>query len=612
MIEALLALAALVVAVGIVLGTGRSARGGIAVATLLVVAFFAAVAAGARSSSAGSTAPRERPSARPSSDYVSSAACLPCHAKEHASFGRTFHRTMTADATPTTVLALRAGYTYPVEGRTIRLETRGAEVWATLPDPSAVFATAPEVTRRVVLTTGSHREQTYWVKGQREGELRLVPIVYLLDEARVIPRHDAFLTPPDEPLGPARWNSNCIACHAVAGEPGHDEKRDVFDTRVAELGIACEACHGPGRAHVEKHQDPLERYAARTARERAPDAARDATIVQPRRLPPERSAAVCGQCHSYAFPKNEDAFWTTGYTASFRPGDTLLASRTLLARGAPDQPELDREPDTLFWPDGTIRVGGREYNGLVRSPCWVRGEGARKMTCLSCHSMHEGDPDGQLAPAARGDAACTQSTCHAGVRPHSHHVANGPGDSCIGCHMPKTSYALFHGVRSHTITTPDVARTLRTGEPTACSLCHLDRTLAWTAAAIAGFTGRPAVTVPEPRASVAEGAWLALRGDAAMRVLVAAALGTKDAHAAGVRTTTALLPELSADPYAAVRIVAARSAVAAAALEAAGPVLDMDSSMRDALLLVRPGVPDEERRAAHRRERDTRRITIAE
>ncbi len=576
------------------------------------VSFLGTIAA--RAHSPAPEVPRERPSQHPASDYVSSAACLPCHAKEHQSFGRTFHRTMTQDATRTTVLALRAGTAFPVEGRTIRLETRGDEAWATLPDPDVVtrepaaFSSAQEVTRRVVLTTGSHREQTYWVRGQREGELRLVPIVYLVDEARVIPRHDAFLTPPDVPLGPARWNSNCIACHAVAGEPGHDEKRDVFDTRVAELGIACEACHGPGRAHVEEYRSPWKRYAASKA------ADRDAplpTIVQPRKLSPERSAAVCGQCHSYAFPKSEDAFWTTGYAKSFRPGDTLEGSRTLLSRDAPLQPELDREPDSLFWPDGTIRVGGREYNGLVASPCYARGEGAHKMTCLSCHAMHEGDPDGQLAPEHRGDAACTQSNCHAGVRPHSHHAAASAGDSCLGCHMPKTSYALFHGVRSHTITSPSVARTLATGEPIACNLCHLDRTLAWTSQTLSSWSGKPATMVPEPRASVAEGAWLALRGDAAMRVLVAAALGTKEAHAAGIRAnSTALLPELAVDPYAAVRIVAVRSTTAAAQMEAGGPA--MPHATEDALLLTRPGVPDEARRAPHRRERDLRAITIAE
>ena len=40
-------------------------------------------------------------------------------------------------------------------------------------------------------------------------------------------------------------------------------------------------------------------------------------------------------------------------------------------------------------------VTGREYNGLLDTPCFQRG----KMSCLSCHSMHGyHDRNDQLAP----------------------------------------------------------------------------------------------------------------------------------------------------------------------------------------------------------------------
>src|SRR5690606_7458013 len=111
--------------------------------------------------------------------------------------------------------------------------------------------------KRVVLTTGSHREQAYWVSGGRPGELALVPVVWMIREERLLDRADAFLTPPDVPLGETHWSGNCIACHAVAGEPRRDPTGSAFDSTVAELGIACEACHGPGAAHVDRHRDPV-------------------------------------------------------------------------------------------------------------------------------------------------------------------------------------------------------------------------------------------------------------------------------------------------------------------------------------------------------------------
>ena len=50
-----------------------------------------------------------------------------------------------------------------------------------------------------------------------------------------------------------------------------------LDSRVAEIGIACEACHGPAEEHVARHRDPRERY-----RNHGSDGA-DPTITNPAR-----------------------------------------------------------------------------------------------------------------------------------------------------------------------------------------------------------------------------------------------------------------------------------------------------------------------------------------
>jgi hypothetical protein len=376
---------------------------------------------------------------------------------------------------------------------------------------------------------------------------------------------------------------------------------DVFDTRVAELGITCEACHGPGAAHVERHRDPVERYKQHASK------SADPTIVHPGKLSPERSAAVCGQCHAYAFPRDEVSWWTDGYSRIFRAGDALEPSRTLIARATmeraldgsrvPDNaPVIEAPANAIFWPDGGVRVGGREYNALVMSPCYERGTGDRKMTCLSCHAMHEGDPAGQIAPARAGDRGCT--TCHAGARSqdHGHHAAGSAGSACVSCHMPKTSYALLSAVRSHRIESPSVASTIATGKPNACNLCHLDRTLAWTARWLAEWYGKPEVVVSGARATTAAGLFDGLAGDAGVRALVADALGAPEASLwPGFRRT--LLDEMRGDPYAAVRFIASRSArtlsVQGHAAQAA-PALD--PALVRALLAVR----------------DERRVTIAE
>jgi hypothetical protein len=492
---------------------------------LALLAFATAASAALFRPPAHAEPPRSRPKTTEATTYVSSNACLGCHPGEHASFSRTFHRTMTQDANAKTVLAPKAA----------PFERRGDEVWFE--------------GKRVVLTTGSHREQAYWVDGRRSGELALVPFVWMIRERKLLPRAEAFLTPPDVPLGDTHWSGNCIACHAVAGEPRRDESGVAFTTRAAELGIACEACHGPGAAHAERHRDPVERYLARGKD--------DSTIVNPKKLPAERSAAVCGQCHSYSYPRDEAEWWKHGYARTFRAGDSLTPSRHVLFPQTferADVPRIDADVDSLFWKDGTIRVGGREYNGMIASKCTKGG-----ITCTSCHAMHRGDPAGQMAPDRTGDRGCT--SCHASMKAdHSRHR----DVACVDCHMPKTSYALLSAVRSHRIDSPN----LGSDKPNACNLCHLDRSQAWTASVLEKWYGtKPGDACPDP-----EGARLALSGDAAMRVLVADALGSPGAIAASGRSWQApLLAELRRDPYAAVRFVAERSL---GNVDASAPPLD--------------------------------------
>ena len=504
------------------------------------------------------------------SGAVGSGACRSCHPSEHASWHRTFHRTMTQVATPSSVLGAWEGTRVEAEGRSIELSRRDDELWIRLPDPDVVSAglragvaepsrSAPLVSRRVLLTTGSHHHQVYWVKGERGNELRLAPITYLIAEKRYVSRHDAFLQPPDAPAHATRWNSNCIQCHATRGEPRLDERADVFTSSAAELGIACEACHGPGREHIAKQQSPVTRFMAHLT------GAPDPSIVNPKRLSAERASEVCGQCHAYFVPRDENRFWTQGY--DYRPGDALEHTRTLLEPSSSEAGLVEAATESLFWEDGTIRVGGREWNGLRSSACFARGAGNRRISCLSCHSMHDSEPDDQLARGSV-DAPCVG--CHhdqaAAGTEHTHHALGSPGARCVSCHMPFTSYALFTAIRSHHIDSPSALVTAETRRPNACTLCHLDRTLGWAAQTLAAwYGGAPTpVTTDAGRAALASTTARAveelLAGDAATRAVVAAAFGRREAHAtAGDGWEAALLAELVDDPYAAVRHVALES-----------------------------------------------------
>lgn len=522
--------------------------------------------------------------------FAGSRACRSCHPSEYDSWHASYHRSMTQSATlsavPSSTLQAGGRLHADVAGRRLELFGRGPELWASVPDPSVTSGLPPGAYERafaaealrdvqVQLVTGSHHHQAFWVKAARAGELRALPLVYSIDEHRLLPRREAFLNPPDAPEPNVRWNSNCVQCHAVAGAPGHDEHSDAFQTSSAELGIACEACHGPGAEHVAQMQNPLTRYRAR-ASESSP-----ASIVEPRKLASERASEVCGRCHSYFFPKRETEWWRDGFASSYQPGQELARAQLLLSPeilAGPDAPELGVGAESLFYADGTIRVGGREHNGLVRSPCYEQGQGERRLSCLSCHSLHRGAPDDQLDPEKLGNRACTQ--CHAeqaaSVSAHTRHAPASTGSVCYNCHMPHTSYALLGAIRSHRVDSPAFDARTR-DKPNACNLCHLEQSEGWAARQTAAWFGaKPRFTLERAAELATEappaGAVFALSGDAAVRAVTAAALGRHESSNDAPELRAQLLDELARDDYAAVRHIAERSRRGVAASTGAPPL----------------------------------------
>ncbi len=522
--------------------------------------------------------------------FVSSDSCRACHPSQYATWRGSFHRTMTQVAGPDTVRADFDDVVVPaVPGRPMHLERRGDEFWATFDDPGwqdpGGGVERPRITRRVVMITGSHHQNIYWYATGHDRALNVLPAVYLLADERWAPRSAVVLHPPGQGVATTdgHWNAICIVCHTTHGktqfdspfgsEPITDQR---VDTTVAELGIACESCHGPADAHLRSHVSPIARY----ARHMTDDP--DPTIVQPARLDPERSSQVCGQCHSiWEFATTDAERRANAGGLPYRPGDALRDSRFLVQPSvdshSPDMVGLlAADPDYVrgsFWPDGMVRVSGREYNGLIDSPCYADAEtAARTMSCFSCHTMHKTDADPratatwaethQVSAGMAGNVACGQCHTEIGENPaaHTNHAPASTGSRCYNCHMPYTSYGLLKAVRSHTISSPSVRESVDAGRPNACNLCHLDRTLAWTGERLTRWYDRAPSPLDDDERTVAASLLWLLRGDAGVRAITAWSYGWPPAQAAaGTDWMTPFLGELLGDPYDAVRYIAARS-----------------------------------------------------
>ncbi len=493
--------------------------------------------------------------------YTTSNSCRECHPNEYSSWHASYHRTMTQVATPESVLGDFDDVHLRANGREYLLERRGDEFWVTLPDPEledghASASQVPPVTREVVMTTGSHNMQGYWVAGTTGNQLWQLPWWFKISEGIWIPRKAGFLEPEATAPSSVMWNERCIFCHTVAGAPGISLSDHTIDSTVAELGIACEACHGYGERHIEKHRRGAvgrEQLAAHT----------DRTIFNPAHAPKE-SSQVCGQCHSYYLDRSPEDTIVNGM--GFLPGDSLDETRHVLSFSGPSahsgsnrNPAEEEYLAQGYWKDGACRVGGDEYLGLIESSCYMNGE----LSCLSCHSMHASDPADQLSRQLQRNESCLQ--CHvefAGrVEEHTHHPEQSAGSLCYNCHMPYTSYALLTALRSHRIDSPSVSASIATGRPNACNMCHANETLGWTADNLTEWYGNERNDDSLKSASdIPAMASLLIKGNALQRAIAAWTFGWQESHAAsGTHWQAPLLIESLDDPYPAVRFIAHQS-----------------------------------------------------
>ena len=435
----------------------------------------------------------------------------------------------------------------------------------------------------VVSADELQRALDYLGRAQFDGEVAQFPFVYLIQEDRWLHEEHSFLQPaPDfeEVERPGdRWSRACDGCHATGAESAVDVVTTAVERSVVDLGIACESCHGAGRAHAAAHASPLARWDAIVADGDALD------IVNPRALSAARATDLCARCHAETVERRDAS------SADFVPGGDLSAVTHLISladAGAPFMKRaLDDDPGRLtgsFWPDGTARVAGRSASGMNASACVQSGQ----LSCLSCHQMHGADPDDQLKPGAREGETCLGCHADVGARAvaHSRHPAGTVG--CLDCHLPYTTFGLLKAIRSHRIDSPQVPPPSSKARPNACNLCHLDETTAWAARALASWNDDDVAAPERPPAhdtmSPAGLRWL-LAGDGAQRAVAAWHLG--DSIDRGLPAPAWADPALllaARDPFPAVRFLALQALGARHGDVVDGVRFDDPASVRTAAL----------------------------
>lgn len=216
------------------------------------------------------------------------------------------------------------------------------------------------------------------------------------------------------------WLADCAGCHTTGFQADA-----AADAAWSELNITCEACHGPGSAHVE----------AASALPEGVDPMSEEVLAVRQTIVSTVDSQVCGQCHS----QGTSADGAHPYPVGHQVGAPLEESFSLVQHA-------EGEDSEIFWPDGTEKAYRATYNAYLTSahanalPTITENDHAGEF-CLDCHSTDFSQqdttfPEGivTMETAAFG-ITCVQ--CHApheGTAVREAQLRFEAYDLCVSCH----------------------------------------------------------------------------------------------------------------------------------------------------------------------------------
>ncbi len=392
-------------------------------------------------------------SATPAPEFVAASSCAECHPAQLQAWTGSHHDRAMQVAEPNTVLGDFSGTqaSFSVVDGSYRVRSVGADGKpGEFPAPYT-FGVAPLQQMLVALPGGRLQAFTTAWDSERRSWFPLYP------DEKIAPEDPLHWTGRYQ-----RWNTMCADCHSTGVQKGYDEATDSYRTTWAEIDVGCQACHGPGSAHVAWAREGAKREGA------TPDG--NGLAVQLAASDARREVESCAPCHA----RRAQLLGSIPYGREFLDG--FLPST------------LD---PGLYHVDGQIDGEVYEYGSFLQSKMYARG-----VRCTDCHDAHRGKL------VAEGNALCGR--CHS-TQPdprfptlssktydspeHHHHEAGSSGASCVGCHMPTRYYMVVDPRQDHSIRVPRPDLSVKLGTPNACNSCHADRDPEWADAAVARWYG---------------------------------------------------------------------------------------------------------------------------
>ncbi len=408
--------------------------------------------------------------------FVGREACKGCHAAEYERWKGSHHDLAMQEATDETVLGDFGSRTFTHFGVTSTFSKRDGKYFVKTDGPDGKLHEYP-----IAYTFGVYPLQQYLIPfpGGRYQALNVVWDTRPKKDGgqRWFHLYPKEAVPHDDPLhwtGPYQnWNFMCAECHSTNVKKGFLAAEKRYETTFSEIDVSCEACHGPGSAHVawakaveagEAKKNDTDKGMAVVLKDPAGKASwiiDPATGLAKRSVPRTSQTEIetCARCHARRSVVAEDYVYGQPLLQTHRPA--------LLDEG-------------LYYADGQILDEVYEYGSFLQSKMHAKG-----VSCSDCHNPHD------LKVAGSADRVC--AGCHAPEKfdtpAHHFHKADSAGARCTSCHMPTRDYMVVHTRHDHSFRVPRPDLSVAIGTPNACTQCHRDRSDRWAADAAKKWWG---------------------------------------------------------------------------------------------------------------------------
>jgi Tfp pilus assembly protein PilF len=391
--------------------------------------------------------------------FTGGKACIACHPEEYRLWKGSDHDRAMAVATDTSVLGNFNNADFTFNGKTSKfykkdgkffVYTEGIGGKMTELEISYTFGVRPLQQYLVPFENGKYQCLPIAWNTVKKEWFQMAAMVYKPEDMQ--PDNWLYWTNQAQ-----NWNSMCAECHSTNLQKNFDLKTKSYNTTWIDINVNCEACHGPGSAHIEW---------ARLPELARPQDNNTGLLVKTSKIPSRQYVESCAPCHARR--------------SSLGPYDYMHSE--FLANAIPQLPV-----PPYYHIDGQFLEEDYEFGSFTQSKMYMKD-----VRCGDCHDPHS------LQRKFEGNALCTQ--CHRADEydTYNHHlhkykgetgnsfynkkgekVEVGAGALCRDCHMPGRYFMGIDRRYDHSIRIPRPDLSIQLGTPNACTHCHDDKTDQW-------------------------------------------------------------------------------------------------------------------------------------